>query len=98
MLPQPSLETFVSANADIQTLVGTYPADTLLVDILINNHLDFLPGAWWTVSGPNCPGRAAALDGTTSTFLQWEIDCINGGVETLVERAAVFAIVYQSIH
>ncbi|KAF9280997.1 hypothetical protein BGZ88_011874 [Linnemannia elongata] len=98
MLPQPSLETFVSANADIQTLVATYPADTLLVDILINNHLDFLPGAWWTVSGPNCPGRAAALDGTTSAFLQWEIDCINGGVETLAQRAAVFGVVYQSIH
>ncbi|KAF9149731.1 hypothetical protein BG015_008446 [Linnemannia schmuckeri] len=98
MLPQVSLEKFVSANADIQTLVATYPADTLLVDILINNHLDFSPGAWWTVSGPNCPNRAAALDGTINSFLQWEIDCINGGVETLVERAAVFGVVYQSIH
>ncbi|KAG0283304.1 hypothetical protein BGZ96_012338 [Linnemannia gamsii] len=88
----------LSANPDIQTLVATYPADTLLVDILINKRLDFLPGAWWTVSGPNCPDRAAALDGTTNNFLQWEIDCINGGVETLAIRAAVFEIVYQSIH
>ncbi|KAF9122579.1 hypothetical protein BGX30_001899, partial [Mortierella sp. GBA39] len=68
MLPQPSLEKFVSANSDIQTLVATYPANTLLVDILIKNHLDFLPGAWWTVSGPNCHDSAAALDGTSSTF------------------------------
>ncbi|KAG9068573.1 hypothetical protein KI688_010848 [Linnemannia hyalina] len=98
MLPQPSLEKFVSANADIQTLVATYPADTLLVDILINNHLDFLPGAWWTVSGPKCSGHAGALDGTVTTFLQWEIDCINGGVETLFDRSAVFGVVYQSIH
>ncbi|KAF9919944.1 hypothetical protein FBU30_010352 [Linnemannia zychae] len=98
MLPKPSLERFVSANPDVQKIVATYPASTFLVDILIENKLDFLPGAWWTVAGPGCPDRAASLDGTINTFLQWEIDCINGGVETLVARAAAFDIAYQSIH
>ncbi|KAF9911110.1 hypothetical protein EC991_004664 [Linnemannia zychae] len=76
----------------------TYAASDLVVDILINNRLDFQPGAWWTVSGPGCPDRAAALDGTTNTFLLWEIECIGGGVETLAKRTADFEIAYQSIH
>jgi len=98
MLPQVSLERFVSANADVQNLVATYPAGTLIVDILINNHLDFEPGAWWTNNGPNCPERAAALDGTNATFLEWEAGCIGGGVETIPGRVALFNTVYQSIH
>ncbi|KAF9089484.1 hypothetical protein BGX23_006638 [Mortierella sp. AD031] len=98
MLPQASLERFVSANVDVQSLVATYPTGTLIVDILINNHLDFQPGAWWTTSGPECPEHAAALDGSSEAFLEWEIECINGGVETLQDRATAFETVYQAIH
>ncbi|KAF9120849.1 hypothetical protein BGW39_011045 [Mortierella sp. 14UC] len=98
MLPQFNLERFVNANADVKKLVATYPASELVVDILINNRLDFQPGAWWTVSGPGCPDHAAALDGTSNSFLLWEIECIGGGVETLDTRTAYFEVVYRSIH
>ncbi|KAG0375856.1 hypothetical protein BGX24_008583 [Mortierella sp. AD032] len=98
MLPQENLQRFVDANSDVQKIVATYPASELVVDILIKSHLDFQPGAWWTVSGPGCPDRAAALDGSSNNFLLWEIECIGGGVETLDQRTALFGLVYQSIH
>ncbi|KAF9956157.1 hypothetical protein BGZ72_002982 [Mortierella alpina] len=100
IMPAVSLKVFVDANKDVQTLWPTYPSlnESAIVDVLIENKADFLPGAWWTVAGPGCSDVATRLSGSEKSFVAWETACINGGQDTIPDRAAIYKTVYSSIH
>lgn len=100
ILPAMSLRIFVDANLSVQKLWPGFPAsvvDDKIVEVLINNKLDFEPGAWWVLSGPNCAETAAKLSSSQASFTAWEAVCINGGAETVAARAAIYSTVYASI-
>ncbi|KAF9410443.1 hypothetical protein BGZ94_001641 [Podila epigama] len=100
IMPAVSLRIFVDANRSVQKLWPRFPADVnndLIVDVLIAKKLDFEPGAWWTVSGPNCPRTAAKLSSSQASFQAWQAACINGGADTVPARAAIYKTVYAAI-
>ncbi|KAG0354686.1 hypothetical protein BGZ54_001528, partial [Gamsiella multidivaricata] len=86
ILPASSLRIFIDANKPIQNLwQPSFPKQVnndTIVDILIENHADFEPGAWWTVHGPGCAEVASNLSESLSSFVDWETTCINGGIDT----------------
>ncbi|KAG0051630.1 hypothetical protein BGZ83_003507 [Gryganskiella cystojenkinii] len=100
IMPATSLRTFVNSNPSVQLYWTGFPNnvdDTTIVDVLIQNKLDFEPGAWWTVSGPSCARVASRLSDSESSFVAWETTCINGGADTVVARTAIYTTVYQAI-
>ncbi|KAF9952966.1 hypothetical protein BGZ65_004943 [Modicella reniformis] len=99
IMPAVSLRAFVNANKSVQKLWPGYPNnvnDSTIVDVLIKNKLDFEPGAWWTVSGPDCATVAKGLTGVDATFLVWEKTCIRGGEETIQDRLKIYTNVYKA--
>ncbi|KAF9962769.1 hypothetical protein BGZ65_008054 [Modicella reniformis] len=99
ILPATSLKIFVDANESIQKFWPGYPYVDVetIVDVLIQHKADFEPGAWWTVSGPRCAKVASRLSESLSSFITWEITCINGGEQTIKDRAEIYSTVYASI-
>ncbi|KAG0035530.1 hypothetical protein BGZ81_006907 [Podila clonocystis] len=100
IMPAVSLRVFVDANPSVQKLWPGYPGSVVndsIVDVLIKNKLDFEPGAWWALSGPNCAQTAAKLAGSQASFEAWEKACINGGLDTIADRAAIYKTVYAAI-
>ncbi|KAF9967085.1 hypothetical protein BGZ70_000182 [Mortierella alpina] len=99
IMPAVSLKAFVDADSNVQLLWPTYPSlnESAIVDVLIENKADFLPGAWWTVAGPGCSDVAARLSKSEKSFVDWEKGCINGGPETIPARLAIYKTVYHSI-
>ncbi|KAG0342104.1 hypothetical protein BG004_005751 [Podila humilis] len=100
IMPAVSLRLFVDANPAVQKLWPGYPTgvvDDTIVDVLIANKLDFEPGAWWAISGPNCRVSATQLTGSQTSFETWQRECINGGADTAPARAAIYKTVYAAI-
>ncbi|KAG0324134.1 hypothetical protein BG004_003532 [Podila humilis] len=100
IMPAVSLRIFVDANKSVQKFWPRFPKNVdnnKIVDILIKRRADFEPGAWWTVAGPGCPKVAAKLSGSQASFVAWEKGCINGGLETIAARAAIYKTVYAAI-
>ncbi|KAI7829818.1 hypothetical protein BC939DRAFT_440718 [Gamsiella multidivaricata] len=101
ILPASSLRIFIDANKPIQNLwQPSFPKQVnndTIVDILIENHADFEPGAWWTVHGPGCAEVASNLSESLSSFVDWETTCINGGIDTVDARAGIYNNVYAFI-
>ncbi|KAF9184365.1 hypothetical protein BGZ51_002939 [Haplosporangium sp. Z 767] len=100
IMPAVSLRRFVDANKSVQRFWPRFPNDVddnTIVDVLINRHADFEPGAWWTVAGPGCAEVASRLNGSQDSFVAWETACINGGVDTIPQRAAIYKTVYAAI-
>ncbi|KAG0257179.1 hypothetical protein BG011_004097 [Mortierella polycephala] len=100
IMPAVSLRRFVDANKSVQTFWPGFPNnvdDNTIVDVLINHHADFEPGAWWTVAGPGCAKVASSLGGSQESFVAWETACINGGADTIPQRAAIYNTVYAAI-
>ncbi|KAF8981762.1 hypothetical protein BGZ46_002330 [Entomortierella lignicola] len=100
IMPATSLSIFVNANKSVQKFWPGFPKnvnDQTIDDVLIKNHADFEPGAWWTVSGPGCSKVAAGLSSSQSSFIAWETGCINGGSQTVSARYAIYKTVYANI-
>ncbi|KAI1319906.1 hypothetical protein EDD11_002581 [Mortierella claussenii] len=99
IMPAISLRTFVNASKSVQKFFPGYPNinNDGIANILIKKKADFEPGAWWTVAGPGCANVAAKLSASQASFLDWEKGCINGGAETVADRAAIYNVVYAAI-
>ncbi|KAF9940745.1 hypothetical protein BGZ67_006922 [Mortierella alpina] len=99
IMPAVSLKVFVDSDKNVQNFWPSYPSlnESGIVDVLIENKADFLPGAWWTVAGPGCSEVATRLSGSEESFVAWETACINGGQDTIPDRAAIYKTVYRSI-
>ncbi|KAF9913783.1 hypothetical protein BX616_009584 [Lobosporangium transversale] len=99
IMPAVSLRIFVDANKPVQKLFPGYPNinNDSIVGVLIKRKLDFEPGAWWTVAGPGCAKVAAGLRASEDSFVAWEKGCINGGLETIPDRARIYKAVYAAI-
>ncbi|KAG0365859.1 hypothetical protein BC939DRAFT_490702 [Gamsiella multidivaricata] len=100
IMPAVSLRTFINASKSVQKFFPGFPNninENTIADVLIKHHADFEPGAWWTVSGPNCAKAASRLSASQSSFTAWETSCINGGTDTVPARAAIYKTVYAAL-
>ncbi|KAF9435071.1 hypothetical protein BGZ76_006949 [Entomortierella beljakovae] len=100
IMPATSLKLFVDSNESVQGFWPDYPNkvdNETIVDVLIKNHADFEPGAWWTVYGPGCATSASKLLKSESSFVDWETSCINGGQDTIANRTVIYSDVYAAL-
>ncbi|KAF9582924.1 hypothetical protein BGW38_010574 [Lunasporangiospora selenospora] len=100
IMPATSLRVFVNANKSVQKFWPGFPKsvdDSKIASVLIKRKADFEPGAWWTVKGPGCAKVASGLGASEASFVAWEKGCINGGIDTIPARAAIYKTAFAAL-